>query len=260
MAGAPELDLGAAEPSDGRLRGEGPEAQARRRASRTTSPSATRTSRASSACSRMPAARWCRSCSRRSTRRITAPTFRSSSRTSTASITGHAGSNGLKFIRQLRRVRHQGQVQILGGFTPVDESLLQQMGEDGARRHHRQLVFGAARQSDQQEFVADDPEGIQGRSRRLCGRDLSLRRGARARRQGDRRQGRGQGRLHEGAARARRCRRSLRGPMSFDEFGNVVGNIYIRKVEKQGRQVRQRGGQDLSERQPVLDLQARTSS
>src|SRR4029077_9370605 len=27
---------------------------------------------------------------------------------------------------------------------------------------------------------------------------------------------------------------SLRGPMKFDEFGNVVGNIYIRKVEKKG--------------------------
>jgi len=25
---------------------------------------------------------------------------------------------------------------------------------------------------------------------------------------------------------------SLRGPLSFDEFGNVVGNVYIRKVEK----------------------------
>ena len=27
---------------------------------------------------------------------------------------------------------------------------------------------------------------------------------------------------------------SLRGPMHFDEFGNVVGNIYIRRVEKVG--------------------------
>ena len=27
---------------------------------------------------------------------------------------------------------------------------------------------------------------------------------------------------------------TLRGPVSFDKFGNVVGNIYIRKVEKKG--------------------------
>src|SRR5262249_31539361 len=31
---------------------------------------------------------------------------------------------------------------------------------------------------------------------------------------------------------------TLRGPVRFDEFGNVVGNIYIRKVEKKdGRYV-----------------------
>src|SRR5262249_43832279 len=45
-----------------------------------------------------------------------------------AVYTGHAGSNGFKFIRQLRE--YGNKVQILGGFTPVDESLLQQMGED----------------------------------------------------------------------------------------------------------------------------------
>src|SRR5215210_4717028 len=45
-----------------------------------------------------------------------------------AVFTAHAGSNGFKFIRQLRE--YGNKVQILGGFTPVDESLLQQMGDD----------------------------------------------------------------------------------------------------------------------------------
>ena len=40
----------------------------------------------------------------------------------------HAGSNGFKFIKQLRE--YGNKTQILGGFTPVDESLLQQMGDD----------------------------------------------------------------------------------------------------------------------------------
>src|SRR5258708_10853079 len=43
-----------------------------------------------------------------------------------AVYTGHAGSNGFKFIRQLRE--YGNKVQILAGFTPIDESLLQQMG------------------------------------------------------------------------------------------------------------------------------------
>src|SRR5262245_4778857 len=41
---------------------------------------------------------------------------------------GHAGSDRLKFIKQLRE--YGSKTQVLGGFTPVDESLLQQMGED----------------------------------------------------------------------------------------------------------------------------------
>ena len=45
--------------------------------------------------------------------------------------TGHAGSNGLKIIRQLSEYGLKGKFTITGGFTPIDESLLQQMGEDG---------------------------------------------------------------------------------------------------------------------------------
>src|SRR5438046_10288618 len=45
--------------------------------------------------------------------------------------TGHAGSNGLKLIRQLAEYGLKGKFTIVGGFTPIDESVLQQMGEDG---------------------------------------------------------------------------------------------------------------------------------
>ena len=166
----------------------------------TTSPSATRTSPASSACSRTTAARWCRSCSRRSTRPTTAPTSRSSSRTSTPSITGHAGSNGFKFIKQLREYGKQGaDPRRLHAGRRVAAAA---DGRRGARRHHRQLVFGRSSTIPiNKKFVAAIQTRLQGRSRRLRGRDLSLRRGARARAQSDRRQGRGQGRVHEGAAR-----------------------------------------------------------
>ena len=65
--------------------------------------------------------------------------------------TGHAGSNGLKLVRQLSEYGLKGKFTIVGGFTPIDESVLQQMGEDGARLLFGLLVFGRARQSDQQE-------------------------------------------------------------------------------------------------------------
>ena len=47
---------------------------------------------------------------------------------------------------------------------------------------------------------------------------------------------------------------SPRGPFHFDHFGNVVGNVYIRRVVKRRRQAGAAHDQDLPERQPVLDL------
>ena len=61
------------------------------------------------------------------------------------------------------------------------------------------------------------------------------------------------------AIRAVKLQNSLRGPVHFDEFGNVVGNIYIRQVDKVGN-IRQRGGQDLSERRASSGPTTRTSS
>ena len=48
---------------------------------------------------------------------------------------------------------------------------------------------------------------------------------------------RGQAGVHEGAARDLKVD-TCRGPVAFDAYGNVVGNVYIRKVErKEGRLV-----------------------
>ena len=99
-----------------------------------------------------------------------------------AVFTAHAGSNGFKFVKQLRE--YGNKVQILGGFTPIDESLLQQMGEDAlgaisGNWYSAQLEF-----PDEQEVRRRHPARIQGRSRRLRGRNLCLLRGARCRGQG----------------------------------------------------------------------------
>ena len=74
--------------------------------------------------------------------------------------------------------------------------------------------------------------------------------------QGDQRQGRGQGRLHEGAKEAK-VPNTLRGPVRFDEFGNVVGNIYIRKVGRRTARYVNAVVKTYPDVEPVLDLQAR---
>ena len=105
-----------------------------------------------------------------------------SSRTLDCLYTGHAGSNGLKLIRQFAEYGLKGKFTIVGGFTPIDELVLQQMGEDGVGCYSGCWYSAALDNPINKKFVADDPPRIQGRSRRLRGRDLSVRRGARARR------------------------------------------------------------------------------
>ncbi len=45
-----------------------------------------------------------------------------------------------------------------------------------------------------------------------------------------------------------------RGPIKFDHLGNVVGDFFIRRVEKANGKLHQQNAQDLSQRQSVLDL------
>jgi branched-chain amino acid transport system substrate-binding protein len=114
-----------------------------------------------------------------------------------AVFTAHAGSNGFKFIKQLRE--YGSKTQILGGFTPVDESLLQQMGDDALGAISGNWYSAELEFPGNKKFVEGDPEGLQGRSRRLCGGNLCLRRSARVGGEGRQRQCRGQAGIHEGA-------------------------------------------------------------
>jgi branched-chain amino acid transport system substrate-binding protein len=147
--------------------------------------------------------------------------------------TGHAGSNGLKIIRQLAEYGLKGKFQILGGFTPVDESLLQQIGENGLGAitgcwYSAELDFPLNK-----KFVADiqrdykvDPgvyaaetfvslEVLEHAVKSIGGKVEDREALNKA--------------LHEA-----KVPDTIRGPVSFDQYGNVVGNSYIRKVEKKG--------------------------
>jgi branched-chain amino acid transport system substrate-binding protein len=148
-----------------------------------------------------------------------------------AVFTAHAGSNGFKFIKQLRE--YGNKVQILGGFTPVDESLLQQMGEDAlgaisGNWYSAQLEFPGNKkfvEGIQRDFKVDP--GVYAAETYVCCevleqvmKDIG-------------------GKFEDKpnfmkAIRAVKVPNTIRGPLSFDEYGNAVGNAYIRKVEKKG--------------------------
>src|SRR3954467_14879714 len=145
--------------------------------------------------------------------------------------TGHAGSNGLKLIRQLAEYGLKGKFTIVGGFTPIDESVLQQMGEEGVGCYSGCWYSGVLDNPINKKFAADiqrdykvDP-GVYAAETYLCGEVLehavkSI-----------------NGKVEDKdtlmkALKDAKVPDTIRGPVSFDELGNVIGNIFIRKVEK----------------------------
>jgi branched-chain amino acid transport system substrate-binding protein len=145
--------------------------------------------------------------------------------------TGHAGSNGLKLVRQLAEYGLKGKFTIVGGFTPIDESVLQQMGEDGLGCYSGCWYSAALDNAINKKFVAAiqrdykvDP-GVYAAETYLCGEVLEHA----VKTIGGKIEDKD---VFMKALREAKVPDTVRGPVSFDELGNVVGNIYIRKVEK----------------------------
>ena len=142
---------------------------------------------------------------------------------------GFAGSNGLKFLRQYKE--YGGQTPLLGGMTAIDESLLRQMGDEaiGAlstcwysaqldNASNKKLVEGMNR-----DYKVDP--GFYAAATYTNGAVLEA-----ALKKID-------AKIEDKTAlmkalREEKVAETCRGPVSFDKYGNVVGNVYIRKVEK----------------------------
>jgi branched-chain amino acid transport system substrate-binding protein len=142
---------------------------------------------------------------------------------------GFAGSNGLKFLRQYKE--YGGKVPLLGGMTAIDESLLRQMGDEAIgslstcwysaqldNASNKKLVEGM-----QRDYKTDP--GFYAAATYTNGAVLEA-----ALKSID-------AKIEDKAALMKALRNSkveetCRGPVSFDKYGNVVGNVYIRRVEK----------------------------
>ena len=127
----------------------------------------------------------------------------------------------------------KGKLKIIGSFTPIDELLLQQIGEDGLGAHSSNWYSAELDNPENKKFVElmrrdykVDP-GVYAAGTYLFGEVLEAAAKAVDGKVEDKE-------AFKKAIRAVKLQNSLRGPMHFDEFGNVVGNFYIRKVEKVG--------------------------
>ena len=144
---------------------------------------------------------------------------------------GFAGSNGFRFFKQYKE--YGGSMPVIGGMTAVDEAVLQQMGDDAigmvsANWYSAQLdtpankAFVAAMQRD---YKVDPGYYAAGTYTAAAVLDAALKSIG--------------GKIEDKDAFIKALRTgnfpdTVRGPVRFDEFGNVIGNVYIRKVAKVG--------------------------
>jgi branched-chain amino acid transport system substrate-binding protein len=149
---------------------------------------------------------------------------------------GFAGSNGFRWYKQFNEYGLRGKINVVGGMTAFDEAVLRNMGDEALGILTACWYSAELDNPLNRKFVAAfrgewkyDP-GFYAAATYVEGEVLAA--GLES----------VKGRIEDKAAfmKALRATRveTVRGPVSFDDYGNVVGNVYIRKVErKEGRLV-----------------------
>jgi branched-chain amino acid transport system substrate-binding protein len=144
-----------------------------------------------------------------------------------------AGSNGFRFTKAYFEYGLGGKIPLIGGMTAMDEAILQQTGEDAVgilttNWYSAQLdtptnkAFVAGMQRDYKidpGYYAAGP-AVQAAVLEAAMKTVDNRFEDR-----------------EALIKAMRTNvvpDTVRGPMRFDNYGNAIGNVYIRRVEKKG--------------------------
>jgi len=149
---------------------------------------------------------------------------------------GFAGSNGFRFIRQFNEYGLKGKMQIVGGMTAIDESVLRNMGDEAlgiqtACWYSAELAnpINARFAPAFRKAFGYDP-GFYAAATYVNGSVLEAAMNAVKGNVGNKEAFM--------AALKKTNVQTARGPVHFDEYGNVVGDVYIRQVQrKDGRLV-----------------------
>jgi branched-chain amino acid transport system substrate-binding protein len=147
-----------------------------------------------------------------------------------------AGANGLRFMRQYEEFGLQGSIPLLGGMTSADESLLRNMSTEALGVITSSFYSAELDNPSNRRFVARMQEkygvapGYYAVSAYLEAMVLAA--GLE----------RVDGRTDDKAAlmsamRSLTLAETPRGVLRFDEYGNVVGNIYILEVQRRDGQL-----------------------
>ena len=119
----------------------------------------------------------------------------------------------------------------------MDDALLKSLGDEAVGVISAAYYSADRRHPEQQALRGGDAEGLRRAARRLLGRHVRRRPVRRGRHR------------RSSAARPTTARRSPRpctrssladtprGPVKFDQYGNVVGDVFIRRCERKGGQL-----------------------
>jgi branched-chain amino acid transport system substrate-binding protein len=149
---------------------------------------------------------------------------------------GFAGSNGFRYLRQFNEYGLRGKVTPVGGMTALDEAVLRNMGDE-ALGIVTSCWYSAELDNPQNRSFAEafrkefkyDP-GFYAAATYV---EAAVLEAALMQAKGNIEDKNGFMKILKNVKAD-----TVRGPVSFDEYGNVVGSVYIRKVErKQGRLV-----------------------
>lgn len=143
---------------------------------------------------------------------------------------GFAGSNGFRYLRQFNEYGLRGKLQVVGGMTALDESVLRNMGDEALGILTACWYSAEANNPLNRKFAPAfrkefkyDP-GYYAAATYVNGAVLeqaltSI-----------------NGKFEDKAMLMKALRatnvQTVRGPVSFDNYGNVVGDVYIRRVER----------------------------
>jgi branched-chain amino acid transport system substrate-binding protein len=149
---------------------------------------------------------------------------------------GFAGSNPVKFMRAYADLGVKARIPLLGGWTAMDDALLKSLGDEALGVHSAHWYSAAGPTETNKHFVADMqrdygvlPGGysagmyvagqcVEGAIQKLDGKADDRKAFAEA--------------LH-----AVTLTDTPRGPVKFDQFGNIVGDVFIRRCERKDGQL-----------------------
>jgi branched-chain amino acid transport system substrate-binding protein len=149
---------------------------------------------------------------------------------------GFAGSNPVRFMRTYADLGLQGKIPLLAGWTAMDDALLRSLGDEAVGVISAAYYSADLDTPSNKRFVADMqrdykvlPGGysagmyiagqcVEAAIQKLDGKADDRKALAAA--------------LHDVALKD-----TPRGPIQFDKYGNVIGDVFIRRCERKGKQL-----------------------